>query len=235
MVWRRIPRQFCHRAARRSGGIQYIINEKNKTFNDKVYPQLPYMIRERQSNIKVSSQLGNNLSGQLVGLARKITKLFREERIICSSFNSATTLRPHVDRLIVEAMRNGDKHRPTMELANFWLLDKDLIHKLFKELVPRYENYSSAFTAIHRLGIDYDVFALTMTQLKKEGGMRRLNITGQAILELRGNSLPPITRPHLNKPELLTNVLIGAARANHSTNKQQAQSSSPAAELDNRP
>lgn len=31
----------------------------------------------------------------------------------------------------------GDKHKHTMEMADWWLEDKSLVHKLFKVLVPR--------------------------------------------------------------------------------------------------
>lgn len=212
MVYRRPLVFFSHRAARRPSA-KYILNELPKTYSDKVYPQIPYMIRKKEANIKVNEAIGNNPSGQLYGLAMRVTKLIRDERVVCSSFNVATTIRPHVDRLIVEAMRNGDKHRPTMALANFWLLDKSLIHKLFKELVPRYENYSSAFTAIHRLGYDYTISSKTMTTIKERRRQPpHFNNGGETILELRGNNLPPILRPQLYRSGLLSNVLINAAR-----------------------
>jgi len=214
MVYRRAPFYFRLRSVPRTTA-KLIKNELPVTYNDKVYPQIPYLIRKKQAKIKVSNQIGNNLSGQLVGLAQKVTKLIRDERLVCSSFNTATTIRPHVDRLIVEAMRYGDKHRPTMALANFWLLDKSLIHKLFKELVPRYENYTSAFTAIHRLGYDYSKCNLTVTEAKKRTGVPlRFGGGGETIIELRGNNLPPIVRPKLNKSQFLSNVLINAARLN---------------------
>ena len=188
---------FAHRSAAKRG-TRLIINELPKTYSDRVYPQIPYMIRKKQANIKVSDVIGNNPSGQLFGLARRVTKLFRDERMVCSSFNVATTIRPHVDRLIADAIRYGDKHRPTMALANFWLIDKSLIHKLFKELVPRYENYPSAFTAIHRLGYDYSIAGITMTELKENSRIPpHFNTGGETIIELRGNNLPPI---YLFKP-----------------------------------
>lgn len=214
MPYRRPPNLFRHRSAP-SASTRYILNEGLITYSDKVYPRLPYLISKTQPKIKVATQFGNNPHGQLEGLARKVTRLFRDERLVLTSFTSAQAVRPHVDRLIVEAMRYGDRHRPTMALANFWLKDKALIHKLFKELVPRYENYSSAFTAIHRLGYDYSLSAKTMTELKEENrGPLKFNGGGETIIELRGNNLPPVTRPHENRNDLLTNVLIGSARMN---------------------
>lgn len=35
-----------------------------------------------------------------------------------------------------------------MEMADFWLTEKQLIHKLFKVLVPRYQSYNSSFTRL---------------------------------------------------------------------------------------
>lgn len=179
-----------------------IINELPKTYSDAIYPQLPFLIRAKKRNIKVPERFGNNPSGQLKGLAFTITELFKKERIVLN-YSKATEIRPHAERLIVEAMRNGDRHRQTMALANFWLLDKQLIHKLFKELVPRYSDYNSAFTALHMLGGNYEILS----------NRDRCYYKTQAVLELRGNNLPPITRPKLNKSGLLTNVLISAAAA----------------------
>jgi len=37
-----------------------------------------------------------------------------------------------------------------MDLANFWIIEKQLVHKLFKVLVPRYQNYTTSFTKLHK-------------------------------------------------------------------------------------
>lgn len=211
MVYRYIKPKFCHTNTKKAGGVKYVINELDKTFNDKVYPALPFAIRRRKYKIKIPEQFGNNPSGQLAGLARKVTDLVRDERIVLH-YNKATEVRNHAERLIVEAMQNGDRHRPTMALANFWLLDKSLIHKLFKELVPRYSSYSSAFTALHFLGIDYQQYGRTMTECKESRNTSLASRRGECVLELRGNSLDPIIRPKLNRPELLTNVLLKSAK-----------------------
>lgn len=46
-----------------------------------------------------------------------------------------------------------------MELADFWLHEKSLVHKLFKVLVPRYADYSRAFTSIFFLAPKYETAA----------------------------------------------------------------------------
>ena len=35
-----------------------------------------------------------------------------------------------------------------MEMADYWLEEKQLVHKLFKVLVPRYENFKSSYTRL---------------------------------------------------------------------------------------
>jgi large subunit ribosomal protein L17 len=37
-----------------------------------------------------------------------------------------------------------------MELADYWILEKQLIHKLFKVLVPRFENCPVSYTRMFR-------------------------------------------------------------------------------------
>lgn len=207
MVFRKIPLPF-NKFTTKKKSHKFIINEVPKTFNDAVYPQIPFMIRSKRYNMK--NPIDKSLGGQLYGLTFAVTDLFRDERVVLG-YNKATEIRPHVERLIVEAIRNGDRHRPTMALANFWLREKNLIHKLFKVFVPRYEIYPTAFTAIHMLGIDYALHGLTMDERAKYKNMPS-GPKGQAVIEMRGNNLPRVIRPQLSKPGFLTNVLLDSAR-----------------------
>ena len=50
--------------------------------------------------------------------------------------------------MISDAIRNGDCHKHTMEMADYWLDEKQLIHKLFKVLVPRYKDSNSSYTKL---------------------------------------------------------------------------------------
>lgn len=206
MVFRKVTSEFCHQRIKKRTG-KWIINELPKTWNDKVYPQIPFKTRSKRYNIK--SSIDNTPSGQLYNLTFNVTDLFRDERIRLN-YNKAAEIRPRVELLIVEAMRHGDKHKPTMELAKYWIRESALIHKLFKVFVPRYSNYPSAFTAIHMLGLDYSILGQTLTELAKY--RQCFYQRGEAILEMRGNSLPPIIRPKLDRSGLLTNVLIDGAR-----------------------
>lgn len=204
MVFRKLPWAFGYRHVKKRSS-RFIINERPKTFNDIVYPQLPFLVRSKPSNIK--NALDKSQAGKLYGLTFSVTQLFKDERVKLN-YRKATEIRPHVELLIIEAMRNGDKHRPTMALANFWLREKNLIHKLFKVFVPRYSEFSSSFTALHFLGIDYSKCNTTLTEAKNSKRSKGQEV----ILEMRGNCLPPITRPRLNRYGLLSNVLIDGAR-----------------------
>ena len=165
----------------------------------------------------------------LDNLTYDVTNLLRDERLVLG-YNKATEIRPHVERLIVEAIRNGDRHRATMALANYWLREKNLVHKLFKVLVPRYKDYATSFTAIHMLGKNYPLVNRPHEDIvANKGGY--FHIRGEAVIELRGNSLPPIIRPRMDyKFGLLTNILIEGARESHrleASSPQQTSSSTP--------
>lgn len=179
---------------------RWIFNDYENTQITNLHPKLPFKIRNEKYKIKYKP--ANHLGGQLYGLSLSMTKLFRDERIECG-INRGTELRGYAERLIVEAMRNGDLHAPTMELADFWLQEKDLIHKLFKELVPRYLDYTTSFTKIHKLGPNHEKADAPVGE--NVGFWWR---GGDCILELKGNKLPPIKYPAIKKSGLITNILL---------------------------
>lgn len=80
------------------------------------------------------------LYGRLKIMRKTVTALVRHERIELN-YPRADEARPYAERLISEALRYGDTHRPTMKLADFWLEDKSLVPKLFKVLAPRYQDW----------------------------------------------------------------------------------------------
>lgn len=57
--------------------------------------------------------------------------------------------------MISEAIRHGPSHQETMELADFYILEKQLVHKLFKVLVPRYQDYTTSFTRLIAIQREY--------------------------------------------------------------------------------
>lgn len=143
--------------------------------------------------------------GHLKRLKQIVGDLFRYERIE-SSFNRCDEARGYAERLIQIAAKHGDKHKPTMEVADYWLEDKDLIHKLFKVLVPRYseEKYiRSSYTDLHKLPI-------------KHPGPG----TKYAVLELKGNPWPPVVTKVRDTSPLLTNILLASARKDYHERKE---------------
>ncbi|XP_071441206.1 large ribosomal subunit protein bL17m isoform X2 [Hetaerina americana] len=83
--------------------------------------------------------------GRINKLRKTVTGLFKYERIELN-YHRADEARGYAERLISEAIRNGDRHKETMEMADFWLLEKQLVHKLFKVFVPRFENSNQSYT-----------------------------------------------------------------------------------------
>lgn len=60
-----------------------------------------------------------------------------------------------------------------MELANFWIKEKQLVHKLFKVLVPRYQNYTTSFTKLHNAPCIYPGYAYKRAILELKGVYHR--------------------------------------------------------------
>lgn len=97
--------------------------------------------------------------------------------------------------MISDAIRYGDCHKTTMEMADFWLIEKQLVHKLFKVLVPRYENSTVCYTRLLRAPKPYPG-----DQYKK------------AVLELKGNPYPSLLPDTHTNRNLIHNVLLDEAK-----------------------
>lgn len=102
-----------------------------------------------------------------------------------------------------------------MELADYWLLEKQLVHKLFKVLVPRYENSNLSYTRMFKAPRDYP------------GIYYR-----KSVLELRGNPYPMLTQDNSQNRNLLHNVLLDEARKEFRREKLAELANKLAAETD---
>lgn len=169
----------------------------------KLVPRLKY--RESVHPARIRNRDG--LLGRLKLLRKTVTELFRYERIELNH-PKALEARGQAERLIVEAMRNGPCHRPTMELADFWLEEKQLVHKLFKVLVPRYQDCHKSFTDLH------------MAPRLSPG-----DTYSRAILELRGNPFPPVVPKEPSSNLHLHNILLSEARREYEYEKSLLTSS----------
>ena len=96
-----------------------------------------------------------------------VTGLIVNERVEYTK-GRGVVVREYTERLLHEAIQNGDRHLPTMELANWWLTDKSAVHKLFKVLAPRLRDLPGAYTRILRAPILY----------KPEGGSLGFSVVG---------------------------------------------------------
>jgi large subunit ribosomal protein L17 len=156
--------------------------------------------------------------GRLKMMRHTVTALCRHERIELN-YHRADEVRPYAERLISEALRYGDKHKPTMDLANFWLQDKTLIPKLFKVLAVRYQDWPA--------GMPYTRMLRAPSQPPKgviagQGSMDERNSFqfNRAVLELRGNPYPPLPGPiNYANPSLIHNVLLEEARKDYFMNQ----------------
>lgn len=104
-----------------------------------------------------------------------------------------------------------------MEMAGYWIKEKQFVHKLFKVLVPRFQDFETAYTKIHRVPKVYPGSPLE-----------------RAVLELRGNPFPGIEQSNPHEPNLLHNVLLDEARREFRLAKYQQLAESLSAQKDTR-
>jgi large subunit ribosomal protein L17 len=93
-------------------------------------------------------RLGGSPSHERLMLANLATSLFEHGRITTTEAK-AKRLRPYAEKLVTFAKR-GDLHarRQVMTVIR----DKDVVHHLFAEIGPRYENRSGGYTRIVKVG-----------------------------------------------------------------------------------
>lgn len=102
-------------------------------------------------------------------------------------------------QLISDAIKYGPEHKPMMEMADYWMLEKQLVHKLFKVLVPRFQNYTGPVTSMYKAPNIYPP--------------PKQRYYPRSVLEFKANPLPPINPNENNRNRnLIHNVLLNAAR-----------------------
>jgi len=162
----------------------------------------------------VKHQEDRNPGGRAGALEVKrsiVTDLFKNERVE-DTFVSLSETRGYAERLIAEAARHGPTHRRTMDIAQFWVTDRDTLRKLFEEIVPRYHGSQMSYTKMYKAPSGY----------KHETSKGRPS-DDMAILELRNNILVPVAprlRPTRN---WISNVLLEEARKEHRENREKEE------------
>ena len=93
-------------------------------------------------------RLGGSPAHQKHMLANLAASLFTAERIHTTEAR-AKAVRPLAERLITKAKR-GDVHSRRQVLAV--IQDRDVAHKLFSDIAPRYESREGGYTRILKIG-----------------------------------------------------------------------------------
>jgi large subunit ribosomal protein L17 len=93
-------------------------------------------------------RFGGGASHQRLMMANMAASLFASEGIVTTEAK-AKALRPVAEKLITKA-RKGGVHRQRQVVS--FMGDKDMAHKLFTEIGPRYEGRPGGYTRILKLG-----------------------------------------------------------------------------------
>ena len=97
---------------------------------------------------KKGPRLGSGPKHQRLMLSNLAVSLFEHERIQTTE-TKAKLLRPFAERLITKA-KKGDVHNRRQVLAV--IEDRDVVHKLFAEIAPRYAERNGGYTRILKIG-----------------------------------------------------------------------------------
>jgi len=93
-------------------------------------------------------RFGGSASHQRLMMANMAASLFAAEGIVTTEAK-AKALRPIAEKLITKARKGGvHNHRQVVS----YMGDKDMAHKLFEEIAPRYEGRPGGYTRILKLG-----------------------------------------------------------------------------------
>ncbi|XP_075050695.1 large ribosomal subunit protein bL17m [Mixophyes fleayi] len=143
------------------------------------------------SHGRVARRMGLGPRSRLDMLRNLLTALVRHERIE-TTWARADELRFYADK-IIDYGKCGDTDETAMKMADFWLTEKDLIHKLFKSLVPRFSSHNGNYT--------------NMCQIPNRENLDRAKM---AVIEYKGNPLPPLpVRKRDNDKTLINQLLLG--------------------------
>ena len=97
---------------------------------------------------KKGPRLGSNPSHQRLMLANLAMSLFEHERIQTTEAK-AKLLRPYAERLITKAKKGSIHHRRQVLSV---MQDREVVHKLFADIGPRFADRNGGYTRILKLG-----------------------------------------------------------------------------------
>ncbi|MDP9070000.1 MAG: 50S ribosomal protein L17 [Actinomycetota bacterium] len=93
-------------------------------------------------------RLGGDAAHQKAMLGNLVASLIAAEALVTTEAK-AKALRPVVEKVITKAKKGG-VHRHRQVVA--FIRDKDMAHKLFEEIGPRYADRPGGYTRILKLG-----------------------------------------------------------------------------------
>ncbi len=99
-------------------------------------------------HLKKGRKLGTDASHTKAMLRSLAIALFTNERIKTTE-TRAKEVRTLVDKVITWGKR-GDVHARRLALAE--LGDKEIVHKVFSDIAPRFEERNGGYTRIYKLG-----------------------------------------------------------------------------------
>ena len=136
---------------------------------------------------KKGPRLGSNPSHQRLMLASLAGSLFEHERIKTTEAK-AKLLRPYAEKLITKA-KKGDVHNRRLVLSD--LQDRNIVHKLFSDIAPRFSDRNGGYTRILKLGPrNGDAAPMALIELIDEGaGLARV-VTGDGEDEGKKRRIP---------------------------------------------
>ena len=97
---------------------------------------------------KKGPRFGGDAAHQKAMMGNLVASLIAAEALVTTEAK-AKALRPVVEKVITKA-RKGGVHNHRQVVA--FIRDKDMAHKLFEEIGPRYEDRPGGYTRILKLG-----------------------------------------------------------------------------------
>jgi large subunit ribosomal protein L17 len=97
---------------------------------------------------KKGRRFGGDAAHQKAMMANLVASLIAAEALVTTEAK-AKALRPVAERLITKAKKGGlHRHRQVVSFIG----DKEMAHKLFSDVAPRYEDRPGGYTRILKLG-----------------------------------------------------------------------------------
>src|SRR5918997_4484471 len=115
---------------------------------------------------KKGPRLGSNPKHQRLMLSNLASSLFEHERITTTEAK-AKMLRPYAEKIITRA-KKGTVHQRRQVLSV--IEDRDVVHKLFSDIGPRFADRNGGYTRILKIGPrNGDAAPMVLIELVDEG------------------------------------------------------------------